>query len=82
MAFSNSGAIRTQSALVPSPVWWTRTLPGEISSSVQKFTTIFGPSAIFLALAGYAVLDDTAMPVVGPTTTGSLTRRSMPSRLS
>ncbi len=30
---------------------------------------LYGPSPVFLALAGYAVLDEVAMPVVGPTQT-------------
>lgn len=39
----------------------------QVSTSMQKFTTVTGVSPIFLALAGYAVLYDAAMPVVGPT---------------
>jgi len=39
---------------------------GQVTASPQKFTTVWGPSPIFLALEGYAVLDDAAMPVVGP----------------
>ena len=39
---------------------------GQVTSSPQKFTSVWGPSPIFLALEGYAVLDDAAMPVVGP----------------
>jgi dipeptidyl aminopeptidase/acylaminoacyl peptidase len=42
---------------------------GQVAASPQKFTTITGASPVFLALAGYAVLDQTAMPVVGPTAT-------------
>jgi dipeptidyl aminopeptidase/acylaminoacyl peptidase len=42
---------------------------GQVTSSPQEFTTVVGPSPIFLALEGYAVLDETAMPVVGPTET-------------
>ncbi len=42
---------------------------GQVESSPQEFTYIFGDSPVFLALEGYAVLDDTAMPVVGPTET-------------
>lgn len=45
----------------------TASTAGQVSTSVQKFTTITGPSPIFLALAGYAVLEEAAMPVVGPT---------------
>lgn len=42
---------------------------GQVTASPQEFTTVVGPSPIFLALEGYAVLDETAMPVVGPTET-------------
>jgi dipeptidyl aminopeptidase/acylaminoacyl peptidase len=42
---------------------------GQVAGSTQKFTSIAGASPIFLALEGYAVLDNTAMPVVGPTET-------------
>ncbi len=42
---------------------------GQVTSSPQQFTTITGASPIFFALEGYAVLDGTAMPVVGPTET-------------
>lgn len=38
---------------------------GQISGSVQRFTSIAGPSELFFALHGYAVLDDTAMPIIG-----------------
>jgi dipeptidyl aminopeptidase/acylaminoacyl peptidase len=39
---------------------------GQVTTAPQKFTSVWGPSPIFLALEGYAVLDDAAMPVVGP----------------
>jgi dipeptidyl aminopeptidase/acylaminoacyl peptidase len=42
---------------------------GQVTAAPQKFTTVTGPRAIFLALQGYAVLDDAAMPIVGPTQT-------------
>lgn len=42
---------------------------GQVSGSPQRFTFLIGPSPVFLALEGYAVLDQTAMPVVGPTET-------------
>jgi dipeptidyl aminopeptidase/acylaminoacyl peptidase len=38
---------------------------GQVTSSPQEFTQIYGASPVFLALLGYAVLDETAMPVVG-----------------
>jgi dipeptidyl aminopeptidase/acylaminoacyl peptidase len=47
----------------------TASTAGQVTTTVQKFTTVTGASPIFLALAGYAVLDETAMPVVGPTAT-------------
>ncbi len=39
---------------------------GQIMGSPKEFTTIRGDSELFFLLQGYAVLDDTAMPVVGP----------------
>src|SRR5204863_6932297 len=33
---------------------------GQVTTPTQKFTSIFGPSPIFLALEGYAVLDEVA----------------------
>jgi dipeptidyl aminopeptidase/acylaminoacyl peptidase len=38
---------------------------GQISGSTQKATSIVGPSHLFFLLEGYAVLDNTTMPVVG-----------------
>jgi dipeptidyl aminopeptidase/acylaminoacyl peptidase len=42
---------------------------GQVSAAPNEFTQIWGASPIFMALEGYAVLDETAMPVVGPTET-------------
>jgi dipeptidyl aminopeptidase/acylaminoacyl peptidase len=42
---------------------------GQVRGSPNEFTTIVGASPVFLALAGYVVLDDVAMPVVGPAET-------------
>jgi len=42
---------------------------GQIEGSSQLFTTIRGTSELFFLLQGYAVLDDAAMPVVGPSET-------------
>jgi dipeptidyl aminopeptidase/acylaminoacyl peptidase len=42
---------------------------GQVEGSTQTFTSVTGVSAVFLALAGYAVLENTAMPVIGPTGT-------------
>jgi dipeptidyl aminopeptidase/acylaminoacyl peptidase len=38
---------------------------GQVSGSTQRYTSITGPSHLFLLLAGYAVLDNTTMPIVG-----------------
>jgi dipeptidyl aminopeptidase/acylaminoacyl peptidase len=38
---------------------------GQVSGSPHRFTTITGMSHLFFLLQGYAVLDDTSMPVVG-----------------
>jgi dipeptidyl aminopeptidase/acylaminoacyl peptidase len=38
---------------------------GEVSGSPHRFTTISGMSQLFFVLQGYAVLDSTAMPIVG-----------------
>lgn len=45
------------------------TVAGQVEASPQRFTTPIGASPVFLALEGYAVLDETAMPVVGPSQT-------------
>jgi dipeptidyl aminopeptidase/acylaminoacyl peptidase len=42
---------------------------GQVAAAPQQFTSIFGTSPVFFALLGYAVLDNAAMPVVGPTET-------------
>jgi dipeptidyl aminopeptidase/acylaminoacyl peptidase len=39
---------------------------GQIEGSTKQFTTMRGTSELFFLLQGYAVLDDVAMPVVGP----------------
>ncbi|MBI4903199.1 MAG: prolyl oligopeptidase family serine peptidase, partial [Acidobacteria bacterium] len=39
---------------------------GQFGGSTERFTTITGTSHLFYLLAGYAVLDDASMPVVGP----------------
>ncbi len=38
---------------------------GQVSGSTKRFTTIQGYSHLFFTLMGYAVLDDTTMPIVG-----------------
>ena len=39
---------------------------GQVSGSVNRFTTIGGPSHLFFALLGYAILDNATMPVIAP----------------
>jgi dipeptidyl aminopeptidase/acylaminoacyl peptidase len=38
---------------------------GQVTGSTQRYTTIIGPSHLFFLLAGYAVLDNATMPIVG-----------------
>jgi len=38
----------------------------QVTGSPNRFTTIGGPSHLYLLLRGYAVLDGAAMPIVGP----------------
>jgi dipeptidyl aminopeptidase/acylaminoacyl peptidase len=38
---------------------------GQIRGSTQRFDRLYGPSHLFFALQGYAVLHQTAMPMVG-----------------
>ena len=38
---------------------------GQVSGNANRFTSIGGISQLFMALAGYVVLDNTTMPVVG-----------------
>jgi dipeptidyl aminopeptidase/acylaminoacyl peptidase len=40
---------------------------GQVRGSLQRYTRLSGTSPLLLVLAGYAVLDDASMPVVGPT---------------
>ena len=42
---------------------------GQVTGSSKTFTTLVGASPVFLALEGYAVLNNVSMPVVGPTET-------------
>jgi len=39
---------------------------GQVSGSERRFTQITGASPLFFTLDGYAVLDNVAMPVIGP----------------
>jgi dipeptidyl aminopeptidase/acylaminoacyl peptidase len=46
------------------------TTAGQVSGSAQRFMRIYGPSHLYFLLQGYAVLDRTAMPMLGdPETT-------------
>ena len=60
---------------LPTVVWaypldYTETrVAGQVNAWTKEFVTIVGTSPIFLALQGYAVLHNAAMPVVGPTKT-------------
>src|SRR5687767_6682085 len=38
---------------------------GQVTGSTQRYTNIAGPSHLFFLLAGYAVLDNATMPIVG-----------------
>jgi len=38
---------------------------GQVSGSTKRFTNLVGASEVYFALRGYAVLDNTAMPVIG-----------------
>jgi dipeptidyl aminopeptidase/acylaminoacyl peptidase len=57
---------------LPTVVWaypldyTEKGVAGQIEGSSKMFTTIRGSSELFFLLQGYAVLDDAAMPVVGP----------------
>ncbi len=43
---------------------------GQVSGSAQRFMRLYGPSHLYFLLQGYAVLDQTAMPMLGdPETT-------------
>jgi len=38
---------------------------GQVSGSTERFTRFYGPTHLFFLLRGYAVLDQTAMPMIG-----------------
>jgi dipeptidyl aminopeptidase/acylaminoacyl peptidase len=44
---------------------------GQVRGSTMRYTRIGGTSALTLLLAGYAVLDNAAMPIVGPVETAN-----------
>ncbi len=43
-----------------------KSVAGQVEGSTKEFTTLAGTSELFFLLRGYAVLDDVAMPVIGP----------------
>jgi len=57
---------------LPTVVWayprefTDASVAGQFGGSTERFTTLTGTSHLFFLLAGYAVLDDASMPVVGP----------------
>jgi dipeptidyl aminopeptidase/acylaminoacyl peptidase len=60
-----------QGTRLPTVVWayplefTDASTAGQVSGSTNRYTTIGGYSHLFLLLEGYAVLDNTTMPVVG-----------------
>jgi dipeptidyl aminopeptidase/acylaminoacyl peptidase len=56
---------------LPTVVWayplefTDASVAGQVSGSTNRFTTVGGYSHLFFALQGYAVLDNTTMPIVG-----------------
>src|SRR5262249_29262513 len=42
---------------------------GHVQGSTQTFNMFYGPSHLYFLLSGYAVLDNVAMPIVGPSLT-------------
>ena len=42
---------------------------GQVRDSDKTFTTVYGPNELLYALAGYVVLYNTAIPIVGPSMT-------------
>ena len=56
---------------LPTVVWayplefTDASVAGQVSGSTNRFTQIGGSSHLFFLLQGYAVLDDTTMPIVG-----------------
>jgi dipeptidyl aminopeptidase/acylaminoacyl peptidase len=60
-----------EGARLPTVVWaypqefTDASTAGQVSGSTNRFTTIGGMSHLFFLLQGYAILDDTTMPIVG-----------------
>jgi dipeptidyl aminopeptidase/acylaminoacyl peptidase len=56
---------------LPTLVWaypleyLDRGIASQATNTTQTFVSVSGPSPLFLALAGFAVLDNAAMPIVG-----------------
>jgi dipeptidyl aminopeptidase/acylaminoacyl peptidase len=62
--------MRLPTALWAYPLDYTDpSAAGQVEASPNEFTMLYGASPLFFALAGYAVLDEVAMPVVGPSET-------------
>ena len=61
----------TEGTRLPTVMWaypiefTDPSVASQVTGSPHRFLTIQGPSHLFFALAGYAVLDNVAMPVVG-----------------
>ena len=76
----------THGSLRLSPGYSDPSTAGQVSGSVQRFSRIYGPSHRFFLLRGYAVLDRTAMPMIGdprpPTTLSCPSSWPMPRRPS
>jgi dipeptidyl aminopeptidase/acylaminoacyl peptidase len=58
---------RLPTVLWAYPIEYTeKGVAGQVEGSSQRFTMPTGSSQLFFLLQGYAVLDDAAMPVIGP----------------
>ncbi len=61
-----------QGTRLPTLVWaypesfTDGSLAGQVSGSTNRFTQIGGISHLFMLMQGYAILDNTSMPIVGP----------------
>ena len=61
----------TEGTRLPTVVWayplsfTDQQTAGQVTGSTNRFTQMGGISHLFLLLQGYAILDDTAMPIVG-----------------
>ncbi|HEX3462901.1 MAG TPA: prolyl oligopeptidase family serine peptidase [Candidatus Elarobacter sp.] len=61
----------TEGTRLPTFVWAypleyaDRSVASQNTNTTQTYVSVSGPSPVFLALAGYAVLDNASMPIVG-----------------